>query len=70
MQAGSAAEFIDDDWQQTEGGGGRSRVLQNGEVIEKGRGDVLPSILVNSPLLQQSVIHKSQARKHKRWAYL
>ena len=33
---GGTAEFIIDDWQRTEGGGGRSRVLQNGEVIEKG----------------------------------
>ena len=33
---GGTAEFIIDDWERTEGGGGRSRVLQNGEVIEKG----------------------------------
>ena len=33
---GGTAEFIIDDWQRTEGGGGRSRVLQNGAVIEKG----------------------------------
>lgn len=33
---GGSAQFIIDDWQRTEGGGGRSRVLQNGEVIEKG----------------------------------
>lgn len=33
---GGTAEFIIDDWQRAEGGGGRSRVLQNGEVIEKG----------------------------------
>jgi len=26
---GGTAEFIIDDWQRTEGGGGRSRVLQN-----------------------------------------
>jgi len=33
---GGTAEFIIDDWQRPEGGGGRSRVLQNGTVIEKG----------------------------------
>lgn len=33
---GSSAQFITDDWQRPEGGGGRSRVLQNGHVIEKG----------------------------------
>ena len=36
-RAGSgSAEFIIDDWERPEGGGGRSRVLQNGTVIEKG----------------------------------
>ncbi len=30
------ATFEIDDWQRPEGGGGRSRVLQNGTVIEKG----------------------------------
>ncbi|MCM8514422.1 coproporphyrinogen III oxidase, partial [Acinetobacter bereziniae] len=30
------AKFEVDDWQRPEGGGGRSRVLQNGTVIEKG----------------------------------
>ncbi|TXJ09260.1 MAG: oxygen-dependent coproporphyrinogen oxidase [Acinetobacter sp.] len=33
---GGNAEFIIDDWQRPEGGGGRSRVLQEGTVIEKG----------------------------------
>ncbi len=33
---GGTAEFIIDDWERPEGGGGRSRVLQNGTVIEKG----------------------------------
>lgn len=33
---GGTAEFIIDDWQRAEGGGGRSRVLQEGAVIEKG----------------------------------
>ena len=33
---GSTATFEIDDWQRPEGGGGRSRVLQNGSVIEKG----------------------------------
>lgn len=33
---GGCATFEIDDWQRVEGGGGRSRVLQNGTVIEKG----------------------------------
>ena len=33
---GGSAKFIIDDWQRAEGGGGRSRVISNGEVIEKG----------------------------------
>lgn len=33
---GGSEKFIIDDWERPEGGGGRSRVLQNGEVIEKG----------------------------------
>lgn len=32
---GGTAQFVIDDWERPEGGGGRSRVLQNGEVIEK-----------------------------------
>jgi coproporphyrinogen III oxidase len=30
------AEFVEDSWVRTEGGGGRSRVMANGTVIEKG----------------------------------
>lgn len=33
---GGQTKFIADDWQRPEGGGGRSCVLQGGEVIEKG----------------------------------
>lgn len=33
---GGTAQFIIDDWERAEGGGGRSRVLQDGAVIEKG----------------------------------
>lgn len=33
---GGTAQFEIDDWERPEGGGGRSRVLQNGTVIEKG----------------------------------
>ena len=29
-------QFVEDSWQRAEGGGGRSRVLENGGVIEKG----------------------------------
>lgn len=31
-----AAQFVEDSWTRAEGGGGRSRVLTNGAVIEKG----------------------------------
>lgn len=33
---GGAAQFVPDDWTRDEGGGGRSCVLQDGAVIEKG----------------------------------
>ena len=33
---GGTATFVADDWTRFEGGGGRSCVLQGGEVIEKG----------------------------------
>jgi coproporphyrinogen III oxidase len=36
MLHSGTGEFIIDDWERPEGGGGRSRVLQNGTVIEKG----------------------------------
>ena len=36
FNGGGTAQFEIDDWQRPEGGGGRSRVLQDGSVIEKG----------------------------------
>ncbi len=30
------AKFIEDDWQRTEGGGGKTRVIANGNIFEKG----------------------------------
>ncbi|MBR9912627.1 MAG: oxygen-dependent coproporphyrinogen oxidase [Gammaproteobacteria bacterium] len=33
---GGTVEFLEDSWQRPEGGGGRSRVLVDGEVIEQG----------------------------------
>lgn len=35
-QADGQASFVEDAWQRTEGGGGRTRVLSNGAVIEQG----------------------------------
>lgn len=35
-QADGAAVFVEDEWQRPGGGGGRTRVLSNGEVIEQG----------------------------------
>ncbi|WP_434340538.1 oxygen-dependent coproporphyrinogen oxidase [Motilimonas cestriensis] len=36
MQADGSGVFIEDKWQREEGGGGRTRVLRNGAVIEQG----------------------------------
>mgnify|MGYP006168284933 CR=1 FL=1 len=36
LQAVDGGHFVEDSWQRAEGGGGRSRVLENGAVIEKG----------------------------------
>ncbi len=36
LSAVDGSEFVEDDWQRPEGGGGRSRVLADGAVIEKG----------------------------------
>ena len=48
-QADGSGQFIEDNWQRKEGGGGRTRVLTNGTVIEQGgvnfsvvSGDKLP----------------------------
>ncbi len=35
-QEDGKAKFLEDSWQRSEGGGGRSRVIENGAVIEKG----------------------------------
>ena len=34
--ADGKGQFVEDSWQREEGGGGRSRVLKNGAVIEQG----------------------------------
>ncbi len=36
LTAVDGGQFVEDSWQRAEGGGGRSRVLENGAVIEKG----------------------------------
>ncbi len=36
QQSGGTAQFVADDWERPEGGGGRSCVIQGGNVIEKG----------------------------------
>lgn len=48
-QADGTGKFVEDSWTRTEGGGGRTRVLTNGDVIEQGgvnfslvAGDKLP----------------------------
>ncbi|TMO65907.1 oxygen-dependent coproporphyrinogen oxidase [Pseudoalteromonas aurantia] len=35
-QADGQATFVEDEWQRTEGGGGRTRVIRDGAVIEQG----------------------------------
>lgn len=35
-QADAGGKFVEDSWERVEGGGGRSRVLKNGKVIEQG----------------------------------
>ena len=35
-QADGEAKFVEDAWQREEGGGGRTRVIRNGAVIEQG----------------------------------
>ena len=35
-QEDGKAKFIEDEWTRDEGGGGKSRIIQNGNVIEKG----------------------------------
>ena len=37
-QADGKTRFVEDSWERAEGGGGRSRVISQGGVIEKGRG--------------------------------
>ena len=34
--ADGKAKFVEDNWQRAEGGGGRTRVIQGGNVIEQG----------------------------------
>jgi coproporphyrinogen III oxidase len=68
QRGGGSAQFMIDDWQRAEGGGGRSRVLQDGEVIEKG-GVMFSHIDIRQlPLLRQNVIPISQVLKRKHWA--
>src|SRR5215212_2437470 len=35
-QADGKAKFVEDEWQRPEGGGGKTRVIANGNVFEKG----------------------------------
>ena len=36
QQADGTAKFVEDKWERSEGGGGKTRVISNGNVIEKG----------------------------------
>ncbi|MCK7598084.1 oxygen-dependent coproporphyrinogen oxidase [Microbulbifer sp. CAU 1566] len=55
LSAVDGAEFVEDAWEREGGGGGRTRVLENGQVIEKGgvnfshvHGDKLPPSATNA----------------------
>ena len=64
-QEDGKGKFTEDNWIREEGGGGRTRILQNGNVIEKGGvnysevyGDV-PDFLNNENLIQLAkTIHR------------
>ena len=56
VAGGGDAKFIVDEWERAEGGGGRSRVLQNGTVIEKG-GVMFSHIHINKLPASATVRH-------------
>ena len=60
-KADGKAKFIEDNWERPEGGGGRTRVIQNGAVIEKG-GVNYSSVFGNCPdfLKEEAGIDKSE----------
>ena len=65
---GGSAQFEIDDWQRHEGGGGRSRVLQNGTVIEKG-GVMFSHINISKLPASATERHPIlQAHLRRRWA--
>ncbi len=47
------AHFVEDAWTRPAGGGGRTRVIENGAVIEKGRRQLFPRLWQRSPTLRQ-----------------
>lgn len=44
LQQEDGSAWQEDSWTRPEGGGGRSRVIANGAVIEKGGGKLLPCV--------------------------
>lgn len=60
-QADGNAIFLEDNWQHHTGGGGRSRIMQNGDVIEKGgvnfsavEGPTSPELMQQLNITEQS----------------
>ena len=66
--ADGKGQFVEDSWQREEGGGGRSRVLKNGAVIEQG--GVNFSCVWQSNAVQQRLIALSlREETFKQWVY-
>ena len=59
LEANDEAEFIEDDWIREEGGGGKTRVIQNGKVFDKG-GVNISSV---SGVLPEDIAAKFNVRK-------
>lgn len=52
--ADGKAQFVEDSWQREEGGGGRTRVITNGNVIEQGE---LITLMYLVPLCRALPLH-------------
>ena len=66
-QADGSAKFVEDNWQRAEGGGGRTRVLTDGAVIEQG--GVNFSLVSGDKLPPSATAHRPELAG-RRWASL
>lgn len=60
--------FIEDEWTKESGGGGRTRVFTDGDVIEKGGVNFSHVFGTQLPLLQQQRAPSWRAEAIRRWA--